>query len=201
VEADVDDGRRCHKFDAAVSTTCAIVDMIKQSFAGAQQDGHDHQVELIDQAGPQVLLDGRHATAKPDITLASGIAGPFQRRPDAIINEVECRSAVHREGWPGMVGEDEHRVVVRRVLAPPASPLAVAPRTADRAEHVAPYDGGTDADIAVGDRVIVRARGAAVRAQHLSTGTGLENPLMQPATPDADGVIQALVGPSRVPVE
>jgi hypothetical protein len=49
------------------------------------------------------------------------------------------------------MGEHEHRVVERRILAPPARPRVTAPGPPDRAEHVAPHDGGTDARIALGD--------------------------------------------------
>ena len=59
----------------------------------------------------------------PDVLTAGGLAGPVERRPDAVADEVEGRAAPHRHRVTRVVGQHEHRVVVRRVVAPPAGPL------------------------------------------------------------------------------
>src|SRR5207302_5403910 len=112
----------------------------------AEQDGHDHQVHVVDQAGAEVLLDLGDATAEPDVVSTSSPERPLERRLDALVDKVERRPALHRDGRTWVVGEHEHRVVIRRVVPPPATPLVAAPWPADRAENCARHDRGADPD-------------------------------------------------------
>lgn len=43
------------------------VEIGEQALAGAEQDGGDCNVHFVNQAGTQVLLNRRHAPAKPNI--------------------------------------------------------------------------------------------------------------------------------------
>src|SRR2546421_8870112 len=61
----------------------------------------------------------------------------FERGLDSVADEVERGPSFHLHGITRVVGDDEHGIVVGRVVAPPTRPLLVAPgTTADRAEHV-----------------------------------------------------------------
>ena len=52
---------------------------------------------------------------------------------------MEGRTAVHFDRVVGVVGEDEHRRVVRRLVPPPSTPFLV-PLAANGTEHVASHD-------------------------------------------------------------
>jgi hypothetical protein len=81
---------------------------LQQPLAGAEQDGDDVQAQLVDQAGGKVLVDGRGAASDCDTPLAGHRARPFQRRLDALGDEVERRAANHLQGRALVVREDEH---------------------------------------------------------------------------------------------
>ncbi len=199
-EVDVCDRGGCDEFDALVAFGIAV-EMVEQPFAAVEQDGHDHQVQVVDQAGAEVLLNGGDTTAESDVLSVGGLACSFEYRVDTVIDEVERRPALHGDGRTGVVGEDEHRMVEGRIIAPPAGPFVLTPRSPDRTEHVPSHDGGTDTDIAPRDEAIVDALVTAVHADHLSTGAGSEHPFVQSVTTYAERVVDALRLPGRVSVK
>jgi hypothetical protein len=92
------------------------------------------------------------------------------------------------------MGEDEHRVVVGRVVTPPARPRLVAPgAAADGAEHVAAHQPGAD----VGDRLLehrgTRVHLAALLAVGSTEGLQRDHPVMEPIPAHAERVLLALV--------
>ena len=94
---------------------------------------------------------------------------------------MERRTALELDRIALVMREDEDRSVVRRLVAPPAAPVAV-PRTADRPEHVASHD----------------VRAARAQQQVACACVGLvqrlvEMPVMQLDTPTAERVLEALV--------
>jgi hypothetical protein len=100
-------------------------------------------------------------------------------------------------------------MVVPGVVAPPALPRVIGPRSADGAEHVATHDGGADIHVALCDEVVVDALFATVVAKkHLMTRASAEHPVMQSgAFPGAlhdalsEGFFEALVRSGGVAVE
>jgi len=56
-----------------------------------------------------------------------------------------------------MVGEHEHWMMERWVLAPPTHPMLVAPWPTQRAEHVTSHDRCANADISLGSERIIHA--------------------------------------------
>jgi hypothetical protein len=72
-------------------------------------------------------------------------AGPrllrlLERALDPVGDEVERRASVHFDRLARVMRDHEHVVVVRRVVSPPALPLAMAPvPAADGTKHVAPH--------------------------------------------------------------
>src|SRR5215470_10625924 len=99
---------------------------------------------LVDEAGTQVLPHGRDASTDPYILAARRLARTVERLADSPGDEVEGRPALHLDRATRVVGEDEHRDVVRRLLAPPALPPVVGPGAAARREHVAAENPGPD---------------------------------------------------------
>ncbi len=134
--------------------------MVEEPLPATEEDGHDVDGELVDESGAQVLLRRRGAAADRDVLAVRRGDGLLERALDAVGDEVEGRPALHLERRALVVGEDEHRCVERRVLAPPAPPLLVLPRAADRPEHVAPHDRRAD--------VLARPRGMPVVEGRLS---------------------------------
>ena len=118
---------------------------VEQPRAAAEQQRHNVQVQLVEQAGREVLLHDVGAAAERDVPAAGGREGLLERRLDPVGDEREARPALQLgERLARVVGEHEDRVVERRVLAPPAVPARLAPRPRAAAEHIAAHDRRAD---------------------------------------------------------
>src|SRR5580704_15024513 len=92
------------------------------------------------------------------------------------------------------MGEDEHGVVVGRVVAPPARPLLVAPgTTADRAEHVPAHHRGADVLPRFLDYPCALVHLAPLLAVGLAPGGQRNNPVVEPLAALAERILLALV--------
>ena len=121
---------------------------------------------------------------------------PRVRRVEAVGDEVEGRAAFHLDRFALVVGEDEDGRVVRRLVAPPATPVARptwSTRPEPAAEHVAAHHVGTRAPRQVLTRRRRRSRGAA------SSDGKCHSWRYSPPIPS--GVLDALVGPGQEAVE
>jgi hypothetical protein len=100
-----------------------------------------------------------------------------------------------------VVGENEHRAVVGRVVSPPALPGVVAPGARPAAEHVPAHDDRADvAEDPLGDR---RARVDLPAFLSMALAERLErhHPLVKLLPSDPEPVLLALVGTGDVAVE
>src|ERR1700722_13894006 len=88
-----------------------------------------------------------------------------------------------------------------RILSPPARPLALVPRTTDRAEHVPTHDGGTDTGSSLREEGIVDPLITAFSADHLPAAAGSEDPFVESGSPNPEGILEVLVGPRAVAIE
>jgi hypothetical protein len=79
-EADVDNRRGADELDAPVARP-HIVEVVEEPFAAAEQDRRDHVVHLVDQACPEVLLDGGRAPGDPDVPAVGGRDGSVEGCP------------------------------------------------------------------------------------------------------------------------
>jgi hypothetical protein len=75
-------------------------------------------VELVQEAGSDVLLDRLRAPADPHVLGAGRGARLFECGLDPVGHEDERRPTLHLERVARVVHEHEHRVVERRVVAP-----------------------------------------------------------------------------------
>src|SRR5215471_12519182 len=143
---DVLDVRDARRLDRAhlLELEGVPLETLEEPFAAAENDRDDRDVDLVDKASREVLIDDGCAPGQRDVLAFGGVLRLTERGLDAVGDEVEGRTALHHEGLARVVGEDEHRVVVGRVLAPPAAPGNVRPFTADRPEHVATHDRRAD---------------------------------------------------------
>ena len=78
-EAQVNNRWRAEELDALVAERAAV-EVVEESFAASQKDGHHHQVHLVDQASAEVLLDGGRAAANPHVVAVGGLERSVERR-------------------------------------------------------------------------------------------------------------------------
>src|SRR5437868_3914023 len=98
------------------------------------------ELQLIQQTGGQALLGDGGAATDRDILVTGGSPGLIDGRLDAVCDERERSAALLGDGVPRVVGEDEDRVVKRRLVTPPAvGPGVVFPRSMAAAEHPAAH--------------------------------------------------------------
>lgn len=90
------------------------------------------------------------------------------------------------------MAEHEDRVVIGRVLAPPALPLLVGPGPALGAEHVAAHDGGADVLVGLEGEIVVDALAAAFSAEHRVEEPGGEGPVHELQAAFAEGGVESL---------
>src|SRR6266853_178468 len=88
----------------------------------------------------------------------------------------------------------------RRTSRPPAAAVA-RPRAPDRTEHIAPENPGTDSGKALLRYSVVDPRLSTVKALHLPPHPCGEEPLHQLRAPDAERILETLVGPGPVAVD
>src|SRR5437667_8030698 len=101
-------------------------------------------MQLVDQAGAQILPDGGYAAAEADVAAVRCSARLLQGGVNAFGDKAKLRTSRHPERRPRVMRQHEDGRVIRRLLAPPALPALVRPRAPDRTEHVAPENPGTD---------------------------------------------------------
>src|SRR5213594_4728889 len=153
-------------------------------------------MQLVDQAGAQILPDSGYAAAEAHVAAVRCSARLLQGGVNAFGDKAKLRPSRHPERRPRVMRQHEDGRVIRRLLAPPALPAAVRPRTPDRTEHVAPENPGTDSGKALLTNSVVDSRLATVKALHLSPHARGEEPLHQLGAPDAERILEILVRPS-----
>src|ERR687883_1607107 len=166
------------------------LDAVEDPLAGAEQDRRDVERELIDDPGNEGLAHSRGATRDVYAALPGRLARLCVSGVEAAGDEVEGRPAFHLDWLVSVVGEHEHRCVVRRLGTPPAAPVLI-PLAADRPEHVPSHD--------------IRAARAHEPAGRRRVGVVgalvAEMPAMELSPTLAEGILAALVGPSDETVE
>src|SRR5476649_622764 len=123
---------------------CAHIDAVQEMLAGTEQDGSHGEMQLVDQAGAQILPNRRQAATEADITAACCGARLFEGGVNAFGDEAKFRSSRHRDRRPRVMRQHEDRRVIWRLVAPPALPAVVRPWAPDRTEHVASENPGSD---------------------------------------------------------
>jgi hypothetical protein len=82
-------GGRADQLDTFVAF-CAAVEVFEQPLAAAQQHRGDDQVQVVDEPGTKVLLDGGGTTVEPDVFTVGGGEGLLERSADTVGDEMEC---------------------------------------------------------------------------------------------------------------
>src|SRR5262249_18524801 len=100
-----------------------------------------------------------------------------------------------------MVREHEHRRVIRRLVAPPAFPAVVGPRTSDGAEHIAPENPGADVLESLGRPVFIPATLSVPPAVHATERACMKKPIKEFRAADTERVLYVLVQTGAEPVD
>src|ERR1700754_422793 len=159
-------------------------------------------VELVERAGRDRLLDGGAAAVDLDGLLAGGLAGQFQGLVEAFGHEVEGRAALHLQRFARVVREDIDVVVEGRVVAPPAAAVFVLlPGAGAAAVHLAAHDPGARAGDRLTHDVAVDAGLPALVIVSLAPRHRREGPLVQLLAADAERVLHARVRAGHEAVE
>src|SRR5664279_5887315 len=117
------------------------LDAVEDPLAGPEQDWCDVERELVDDPGDERLPNGRGAARDVYAVVAGRLTRLCVGGVEAVGDEVEGRPALHLDRLASVMGEHEHRCVVRRLGPPPAAPVLL-PLAADRPEPVAAHDIG-----------------------------------------------------------
>lgn len=134
-------------------------------------------MQLVDQAGLQILPNGRYAAANADVALARCRPRLLQRGMNASGHKLKFRASRHPERWSRVMGEHEDGRVVRRLIPPPALPAVIRPRTSDGTEHVSTENPGPESCKAPLGDVVVDACLAIGLSVHPPPGTRVKKPL------------------------
>jgi hypothetical protein len=81
-------GGRADEADAVVSRWAAV-QVVEQAGAGAEKEGNNMDLHLIDQTRGQVLLGRIGAAAEGHVPAAGRLEGTLERRLDAVDDEVK----------------------------------------------------------------------------------------------------------------
>ena len=111
------------------------------------------------------------------------------------------RIAFHLDGRARVMSQDEDRHVIGWVVAPPAFPVQIGPRTANRSEHVPPENPCADILESPCGEVIVHPGRAIARAVDPLERSRRNEPLVQVFAAHAEGVGSVLIRAGSVAVK
>src|SRR3954470_4442006 len=171
-----------------------VPEVVEETSPVAKHHRNDVELEFVQQSGREVLRGDLGAAPKHDVLAAGGLPCLFERGLDSVGDEVERGPSLHLHGITRVMGEDEHGVVVGRVVAPPARPLLFAPvTTVDRAEHVSAHHAGPDVLARFLDYPCALIHLAALLAVGLAPGGKRNNPVVASLSALAERFLLALV--------
>src|SRR5580700_9566062 len=104
------------------------INLAKEAFTRAEEHWGYRQVQLIDEPGAKILLNGGDAASDTNVFPIRGRCGSLEGAMDSIRHEMERRSSLHRDRFARVVGQHEPGVAKRRRVSPPALPGVVTPR-------------------------------------------------------------------------
>src|ERR1700674_5856142 len=173
---------------------------IPDPLAPSENDGNDHDMQVIDKAGGQEFTDGPHSATDADVAAASEFPRSRNRFVGRGVDEMKGCAAGHLNRRTRVVRQHDHRGMKRRIVSPPALPLVVGPGALKRAKFPPPHDFDADALAPCGRESVINPGGAGL-ALHRLEGARREEPFMQAVTRVAEGRIGALAGTGAEAIE
>src|SRR3989442_10776739 len=95
-------------------------------------------MQLVDQAGAQILPDSGYAAAEAHVAAVRCSARLLQGGVNAFGDKAKLRTSRHPERRPRVMRQHEYGRVIRRLVAPPALPALLLPRAPHVTAHVSP---------------------------------------------------------------
>src|SRR5260221_6671676 len=111
---------------------------------GTKQDRSDGEMQLVNQGGAQILANSGHAATEADVAAARCSGRLLQSGLNASGDKAKLRTSRHLKRRPWMMRQHEDGRVIRRLVAPPAPPTIVLPRSSGRNRQVAAADSWHD---------------------------------------------------------
>src|SRR5262245_22313840 len=111
-----------------------------------------------------------------------------------------CASG-HLQWWPRMMGQNEDRRVIGRLLAPPSSPTLIRPRASDGAEHIPTQNPGAESGETQLGNFVIDARFAIAVSIHSSPYAGVKKPFHQLRAIDAERMRKILIWSGAIAVD
>lgn len=140
------------------------------------------------------MPDGRRAASDADILSFGGGARLFECDANPAGHEMKGRAALHDEWSPGMMREDENRLMIHRVIAPPTFPRIIQPGTADGPEHIPAHDPGADIVETPRGKVVIDSGLAVFVSEQVRLKRACrERPPMKSCSADTQRVLPTLV--------
>src|SRR2546428_1232000 len=115
-------------------------------------------MQLVNQAGAQILPDSGYAATEAHVARARCGARLLQRGVNAFGDKAKLRTSRHPERRPRVMRQHEDGRVIRRLLAPPPPPALVQTPAAHLSAHVEPQNPGTDSGKALINNTAVHSR-------------------------------------------
>ena len=139
---------------ASTSYCCSnALQAVPQPNTAAEQDRHQHDVQVVDETGGEERAHHGRAPADADVLTGGRVPRHLECIRRRGVEEVERRTTLHLQRRARTVGQDVRRRVERRVVAPPPAPLRVV-LPARRAELAGAHDLRTDpGSVPLGHRV------------------------------------------------
>src|SRR5215207_9934712 len=135
-------------------------------------------MQFVNQPCLEVLLNRGDAAAEPDVSSIRSLMSTFQGGVNPIGHEMKSRSSIHGDRCARMMGQDEHRDVIRWVASPPALPCVVGPRTSNGPEHVTAHNPGTNVSHTALHEVIINSGCASLASLHLRKRASRDHPIV-----------------------
>src|ERR671923_1265104 len=169
-------------------------EVVEEASAVPEQHRNDVELELVQEPRRQVLLNDLGAAPEPDVLTVRGLLRPRQCPLDPVGDEVERRAPLHLDRLARVMGEDEHVVVVRRVVSPPTLPRLIPPVPAAHGpEHIAAHHTGADVRARFFDYPCALVDLAALHVMRLAPSGQRNYPVVEPLPTLAERVLLALV--------
>ncbi len=169
-----------------------VAEVVEQAPPAAHEDRHDMQHEFVQPPRADELLDQVGASGQRDVLVAGRLTGQLQCAGGAFGDEVVGRAALLHHRLACLVGDDEHRRVERRL---------VAPRDLPGDEHAVPHDHRPQPVDPPGEQLVVRTARAALRTLHPAEAPQPEHPGVQPLPADAQRMLRPRFRARDVPVQ
>src|SRR2546423_14181721 len=90
-----------------------VVYTVEQTLTRAEKRWHEVDLHLVHESGREIPLGGLRSAGERHILTTSRLPRLFERRLDAIRDKRERCAAFKLDRLPGMMRENEHRVMVR----------------------------------------------------------------------------------------